>query len=92
MAYKGKRSYLVGPWHYCSRCVHKTHISDMTWQRGLLLCPDCVDYGNDGVPLIGQREQMIAAAFELPSTELQPDPKLTDTSQISSSISDELIW
>lgn len=92
MAFKGPRSYMDGPWHYCSRCVDKIHISEMSWQRGLLLCPDCVDYGNDGYPLIGQREADIAAVFEQPTTELMPDPKLTDSSEISSSMEEELIW
>lgn len=92
MAYKGKRSFHSGPWHYCARCLWKTHIANMTWQRGLLLCPDCVDYGNDGVPLIGQREALIAAAFEIPTTELQPVPKLTDSSEIGSGMNEELIW
>jgi hypothetical protein len=48
MSYKGKRTKLVGPWHYCNRCLHKWKIAEMNWQRGLLLCPDCYDYGNDG--------------------------------------------
>lgn len=92
MAYKGKRSKLVGPWHDCDRCTFKWHIAELEWQRGLLLCPYCVDYGNNGVPLIGQREAMIAQAiqtFNLPdSTELQPDPKLTDVNDIISSMDD----
>lgn len=92
MAFKRKRSYLTGPWHYCARCVDKTHIAEMQWQRGLLLCPICVDYGNDGVPLTGQREAMIQAAFDYPSMELEPDPKLTESSEISSSMEEELIW
>lgn len=92
MAFKGPRSYRDGPWHYCSRCTKKTHISEMIWQRGLLLGPECVDYGNDGFPLIGQREAAIAAVFEQPTTELMPVPKLTDSSEISSSMDEELIW
>jgi len=64
----------------------------MSWQRGLLLCPDCVDYGNDGVPLIGQREAMIQAVFDVPTMELEPDPKLTDSSQIDTGMDEELIW
>ncbi len=92
MAFKGKRSKLVGPWHYCARCTKKVHISDMQWQRGLLLGPECVDYGNDGFPLIGQREAAIVATFDIPTTELMPDPKLTDTSEISSSMDEDLIY
>lgn len=95
MAYKGKRSYLDGPWHYCSRCEFKTKIAEMSWQRGLLLCPVCIDYDNDGVPLIGQREALVAAivaTFGNPPVELTPDPKLTDTSEISISVTDGLIY
>jgi hypothetical protein len=92
MAFKGKRSKLVGPWHFCARCVNKTHISEMSWQRGLLLCPDCIDYGNDGFPLIGQREAAIIAVFDNPSTEMEPDPKLTDTEEINASLDDGLIY
>ena len=64
----------------------------MQWQRGLLLCPDCYDYGNDGFPLTGQREAAITAVFEVPTEELMPDPKLTESSEISNSMADELIW
>jgi hypothetical protein len=92
MAYKGKRTKLVGPWHDCARCTNKTKISEMQWQRGLLLCPDCVDYGNEGYPLIGQREAAIAQVLSAPTTEMQPDPKLTDSNEIDSSIEEELIW
>jgi hypothetical protein len=92
MAYKGKRSYLDGPWHYCARCLWKTKIALMNWQRGLLLCPDCIDYGNDGYPLTGQREAAITAAFDVPTEELMPDPKLTESSEIQSSMDEELIW
>jgi len=92
MAYKGKRSYLTGPWHYCNRCLFKWHIAEMSWQRGLLLCPWCFDYGNDGVPLTGQRETMIQAVFEIPSEELMPDPRLTDINEIESTMDEGLIW
>lgn len=73
---KGIRSWHYGPYHYCGRCDDRTHISEMTWQRGVLLCPICVDYGE--YPLIGERQVAIEKAFEVPSRELEPDPKLTD--------------
>jgi predicted nucleic acid-binding Zn-ribbon protein len=91
--YKGKRSYLEGPYHCCSRCGTRFHISDMEWQRGLLLCKQyCFDYGNDGFPLVGQREMAIAAVFEIPSNELMPDPKLTDTNEIEASMEDDIVY
>lgn len=93
MTYKGKRSYLVGPYHNCARCGTRFHISDLEWQRGLLLCQQfCIDKGNDGFPLVGQREMAISQAFENPSQELMPDPKLTNTNEIEVSMEDDLIY
>lgn len=77
MAPRGKRSFHQGPWHQCSRCGNTYHLADMDWQRGLLLCrANCYDTGTN--PLIGQREQQIIRAFETPTHELEPDPKLTN--------------
>lgn len=73
---KGPRSWHKSPYHYCSRCNDRTHLSDMQWQRGLLLCPTCVDKGVN--PLVGQRELDIIRQFEVPTHEMEPDPKLTD--------------
>lgn len=96
MAYKGRRSFLQGPYHICSRCGSRYHISQMKWQRGLLLCfntkENCYDTGNDGYPLTGQREAAIAQVFEVPTTELMPDPKLTDSGEISASMEEDLIY
>lgn len=68
----------------------------MNWQRGLLLCvntpENCYDTGNDGYPLTGQREMAIAAAFEQPTQELMPDPKLTDDNEIETSMAEDLIY
>ena len=86
VAYIGHRSKFFGPWHYCARCGSKVHISEMQWQYGILICKkwDCIDYGNDGLYLIGQREAAIAHALENISNEreLMPDPKLTEPSDI----------
>jgi len=77
MAPRGKRSWHCGPYHDCARCDVRYHLSEMAWQRGLLLClATCFDYGTN--PLVGQRELDIIRAFETPTRELQPDPKLTD--------------
>jgi hypothetical protein len=84
-AYTGHRSVMEGPWHFCARCGSRVHISEMQWQFGLLLCKtwDCIDYGNDGLYLIGTREAAIAHALENISNEreLMPDPKLTEPSE-----------
>ncbi len=89
--YIGHRSWHVGPWHFCSRCYTKRHISELEWQRGLLLCRECYDTGNDGYPLIGQREMAIASYLSNQTMELMPDPKLTDINQIAGSMDEDLI-
>lgn len=90
---RGKRSFLQGPWHFCARCGDKTHIADMAWQHGLLLClRQCYDTGI--YPLIGQREAAIAQKLSnlTFSTELMPDPKLTDPDIEGSVIDDSIIY
>jgi hypothetical protein len=78
VAYRGRRSFKDGPWHYCARCGSRVHISELEWQRGVLVCKtfDCQDTGVN--PLVGQREAEIAEQFERPTQELMPDPKLTE--------------
>lgn len=67
-----KRSFLRGPWHHCARCDRKTHISDMKWQRGLLLCIRyCVD-----VKLLGDREVKISQVLTDGKEEYAPVEKL----------------
>lgn len=90
--YRGTRSYLDGPYHYCARCGSRIHISEMEWQRGLLLCQkyDCIDKGT--YPLIGQREGAIASALQVPTDELQPDPKLMEPTSSASSVEDDIIF
>jgi hypothetical protein len=91
--FRGYRSCRQGPYHYCARCGTRFHISDLEWQRGLLICRTyCYDYGNDGYPLTGQRELAIIAVFEEPTMELLPDPKLTDSQEIQSSMEEDLIY
>jgi DNA-directed RNA polymerase subunit RPC12/RpoP len=85
MAY-GKRSFWVGPWHYCSRCDEKTHIGEMNWQRGILLCPTCTDR-----MLLGQREQIIKEVLGDGAVEYRPDPKLSDPDLITSTEDDIML-
>jgi hypothetical protein len=91
-AYRGDRSYLQGPYHFCVRCGSRVHISEMQWQRGLLLCKkwDCIDTGT--YPLTGQREAAMAHALEVPTQELLPDPKLTSPQESGSSIDDDITF
>lgn len=91
-SYRGERSYLQGPYHFCARCGSRVHISNMDWQRGLLLCKkwDCVDYGT--YPLIGMREAAIAQELEKPTDELMPDPKLITPTESGSSVEDDIIF
>ena len=69
-----RRSFLIGPWHYCARCDRKTHLADMTWQRGLLLCNMfCVDK-----ELLGERDVRIAQVLGDGKEEYAPVPKLRE--------------
>jgi len=72
---KGPRSFNEGAWHYCARCDCKTHIFDMDWQRGKLLCTirNCWDD-----MLEGQREQVIAQVLGDGQMEYAPVPKLRE--------------
>jgi hypothetical protein len=75
MALHGLRhTYLTGAWYLCARCDTRQKVSEMKWQRGLLLCDDCYDYGV--FPLVGQREPAIAFVLEDGKEELAPVDKL----------------
>ena len=75
MADIGRRSFWVSPWRFCARCDTKTHISNMQWQRGKLLCTirDCWDE-----MLLGTREQMIAQVLGDGQQEYAPVDKLKE--------------
>jgi hypothetical protein len=90
--FRGDRSYLEGPYHFCARCGSRVHIEEMEWQQGLLLCKkyDCVDHGI--YPLIGQREAAIAHALEVPSQELMPNDKLLYPQTSGESYDDDIIF
>lgn len=74
----GRRSFRSSPWYYDALFGLKTHISDMMWQRGFLICSKDADS-----MLVGDREVMIARVLKEPQTELQPDPKLQNPSNTS---------
>jgi hypothetical protein len=71
-AWKGRRSWRQSPYHYDSRYEDRLHLSNMSWQRGLLLDSNDLD-----TALIGDREQQIIKVFQAPSSEMQADPKLS---------------
>lgn len=60
------------PFHLCARCGFKTRLSQLVYQKGLLLCTvnDCVDNLDDE-----NREQQIADALSM-GADGQVDPKL----------------
>jgi hypothetical protein len=93
VAYRGHRNFKQVQYHYCARCGSRVPIQEMQWQRGLLLCKqwDCVDYGNHGNYLTGQREANIGRVLEIPSRELQPNEKLM-TPLESGSTDDDIIF
>ena len=72
-----RHTYLKGPWHNCGICDFPCKIAEMTWQRGVLRCPDCVEKPQPRpFPLLGQREIAIAAVLEDGKEELAPVEKL----------------
>lgn len=83
----GRRSFEFDPWHYCARCDCKTHISQMAWQRGKLLCTirRCWDQ-----MLIGGRELIINQVLGDGQIEFAPVPKLRDPDVVMTN--DDLMW
>jgi hypothetical protein len=69
----GPHTFNRGAWHFCMRCDIKSKLNAMTWQRGLLLCRECLDPW----PLEGQREQAISQVLTDGKVDFQIDPKLT---------------
>ena len=93
--YRGMRNFHKDAYHYCARCGSRIQIKEMVWQRGLLLCTkwDCLDKGNHGFPLIGQREGYIISALDIPNShELQPDDKLITPLESGSNTDDEIYF
>lgn len=94
VSYRGMRNWHSTSYHYCARCGSRCQLKDMEWQRGLLLCKkwDCLDYGNHGNFLIGQRESEVAATLEIPTHELQPNEKLITPTESGSNTDDEIFF
>ena len=92
--YRGMRNFHKDAYNYCARCGSRVQISDMEWQRGLLLCKkwDCIDYGNKGFPLVGERESYINAVLSDPERELQPNEKLVTPNESGSDADDEIYF
>lgn len=91
-SYRGERSKLKGPYHYCARCGSRVHISNLTWQRGLLVCKkfNCADKH----PFIGEREAAIVHVIQnvADSKEAMPDPKLIEPLSGGMSIDDDIVF
>ena len=68
-----RHTYLTGQWFYCMRCDEKTKADDCQWQRGLLLCPHCIDAWPS---TWSEREPAIALVLEDGKEELAPVEKL----------------
>ena len=79
--YSIEHTYLTGAWKLCSRCDTKQKVNEMQWQRGLLLCSDCLDTGV--FPLVGQRSSAIAEVLNDGKEELAPVEKLREPQQYS---------
>lgn len=74
--YSIEHTYLTGAWKLCSRCDTRQKVNEMQWQRGLLLCSDCLDTGV--FPLTGQRDIAIAEVLGDGKEELAPVEKLRE--------------
>src|SRR5262249_15918190 len=94
VAYRGMRNFKKDAYHYCVRCGSRVQIQDLEWQRALLVCKkwDCVDYGNHGNYLVGQREAEQAQVLSIPTQELIPDEKFTDPSSGDGNPEDDIIF
>lgn len=94
VAYRGLRSFKTDAYHYCARCGSRVLFKDLEWQRGLLICKtwDCVDSGNKGNYLIGQRENNIAEVLDIPTRELEPNEKLIEPESSGGDSDDDIIF
>ena len=52
------------PWHRCQRCDTEERTSQLVWQNGLLLCPECYDN-----PYAWLRDTLIAEILANGATE-----------------------
>lgn len=62
-------------YHYDSLSGFRSNVGSMIWQQGNLRDGRFADYGV--YALIGSRDAAIARAIEYATSDLQPDPKLT---------------
>jgi len=78
----GRRAHSGTAWHYCCRCTKKKKLdTELWWQRGKLLCKECLDQPyptKSGPGLLGFREIDIAKILGDGKPELAPPPKLRD--------------
>lgn len=72
-----RRSKQVSPWHNCTLCGIKTHISDMGWQQGVFKCKRTTCW--DSI-VLGQRDADIARALNDGANlkEMQPAGELSE--------------
>jgi len=72
--------HIGGDWHFCARSGWKTQISDMVWEQGSLISNRFAD-GKSVLGLLGSRDADIARRIEYATSDLQPDPKLSQPNQ-----------
>ena len=77
--FKGYRHH-GGDWHRCAQCDTRTQISMLQWEQGSLVCPICSDT-RDILGLLGARDADIARRIEAATTDLLPDPKLSQNNE-----------
>lgn len=79
MGLPGKR-HIGGDWHICARSGMRCQISEMVWEQGSLIWSKYAD-GNATLGLLGARDADIARRIEYATSDLQPDPKLSQPNQ-----------
>ena len=72
--------HIGGDWHFDARSGWKTQISDMVWEQGSLVSNRFRD-GGSPLGLLGSRDADIARRIEYATSDLQPDPKLSQPNQ-----------
>lgn len=71
-------------YHYDSLSGFRSNVGSMVWQQGNLRDGRFADRGI--FPLIGSRDAAIARAIEYATSDLQPDPKLTQAESPSEDV------
>lgn len=82
--FKGYRHH-GGDWHRCGRSDIRTQISELQWEQGTLVNPKYSDTRQE-LGLLGSRDADISRRIEYATSDLQPDPKLSQDNEPDSEV------